>query len=151
MKNNFLSVPYDIFSLKGLTLSAKILLAEIISLSKLEGYCYASNEYLAERLGISYSTAKKSIQLLKKKGYITSKTLNFNERFLYPSQGKIYPTPGAKKDNPPGKKGTGGRSKNSHNNNIYNNKDNINITDRKNDYYMQSKPSYDIEELMKIK
>ena len=150
----FLSVPYNILYLDGLTLSARILLAEILSLSKLEGHCYASNAYLAKRIGISSATVKKSIQQLKKLGFITSKTLNFNERFIYPKRDKICPAPCAKKNHPPGKKGTGGRSKNSHNNNIYNTNYNTNYKESANskkDYYMPREASYDIEELMKIK
>ena len=81
---NYLTIPYNILNLEGLTLSAKVLLAEIISLSKLEGYCFASNEYLAERLDISLATVKNALHSLKKKGYLTSKLLNCNERFIYP-------------------------------------------------------------------
>ncbi len=145
---SFLTIPYSILNLEGLTLSAKVLLAEILSLSKLEGYCYASNAYLAKRVGISHSTAKGSIQLLKKLGYINIKTLNFNERFIYPNQGKICPTPSTKNDLPPGKKCTGGRSIISHNNNInYNN----NYKENRKNAYLRSDKSYDIYELMKIK
>ncbi len=87
---SFLTIPYNILNLKGLTLSAKILLAEILSLSKLEGHCYASNAYLADRLGLSLPTVKNALRQLRKHKYITSERLSFNERFIYPSKDKIY-------------------------------------------------------------
>ena len=150
----FLSVPYNILYLEGLTMSAKILLAEILSLSKLEGHCYASNAYLARRIGISQTTVKESIKVLKKKGYITSKTLNTKERFIYPCQAGIRPDSGAESDRKQDGKRPRNRAKSDHNNNIYNTNYNTNYKERANskrDYYMPREASYDIEELMKIK
>ena len=148
----YLSISYNILALEELTLSAKILFAEIISLSKLEGYCYASNEYLAKRLRISATTVKSALQQLRKKNFITTKTLKFNERFIYPCPDKIRPPVRAKSDRPQGEKRPYPRSESVHNNKRDNIKDNNNYkytTER--DFYLPDEPSYDINELMKIK
>jgi len=150
MKNtNYLSVPYCVLGLNGLSLSAKILLSEIVSLSKRDGYCFASNEYLAKRLGVSASTVKNALSALRKKSFITTRTLNFNERFIYPCLGKICPAPEVKSDRPQGKICPATETKSARNNNRYNNnyKNTYNYTTNK----RVSDASYDLEELMKIK
>ena len=148
----YLTVPYNILNNKELTLSAKILLAEIISLSKPEGYCYASNEYLAKRVGISVTTIKKSLKILKQKGCISSKMINPKERLIYPCQAGIRPLNRAESAPSQGEKRPRIRAKSDHNNNIYNNNYNNNYKRHtKRDFWGQSDASYDIEELMKIK
>ncbi|MBR2108535.1 MAG: helix-turn-helix domain-containing protein [Ruminococcus sp.] len=156
---SFLTIPYNILNLKGLTLSAKILLAEIISLSKLEGYCYASNAYLAKRLGISKRAVCNSLNELRKRQLISSSMKSRNERYIYPVFSKLKEcnicAPSSAKSAPVERKNcTQGSAKSAHNNNIYNNSNNTNYKERANskrDYYMPREPSYDIEELMKIK
>lgn len=68
---NFLIIPYAVVGLEDLSLSSKLLLSEIISLSKKEGFCFASNEYLAENIGFSKRAVAYSINELKKNSYIT--------------------------------------------------------------------------------
>ena len=155
----FLSVPYNILYLEGLTLSARILLAEILSLSKLEGHCYASNAYLAKRIGISKRSVCTALNELRKQHLISSSMKSRNERFIYPVFSKLKECniciPNSA-NSAPGqrKKRTQGSAESAHNNNIYNTNYNTNYKERadsKRDYYMPREASYDIEELMKIK
>ena len=48
----------------------KILYAVITSLSNKEGYCYATNKYLAEKLGVEPNTVSSWITDLKRKEFI---------------------------------------------------------------------------------
>lgn len=59
-------VRYD----KDLTANAKLLYAEITSLTHKTGYCYATNEYFSELYGVSASAIKNWLSQLEKKGYI---------------------------------------------------------------------------------
>lgn len=140
---NFLTVPYNILNLEGLTLSAKVLLAEIISLSKLEGFCYASNSYLANRIGISTTTTSTALCELRKKGYISSKRISQSKREIRVSA--CTKSVLAEHENRPS-----GYTKSVHNNNRYNNIYNINYKENKS-HSRKSEASYDIEELMKIR
>ena len=154
---NFLSINYSIRHFKGLTLSAKVLLAEILSLSKLEGYCFASNEYLSKRIGISKRAVCNSLNELRKQHLISSSMKNRNETFIYPVFSKLKEcnicASRSANSAPAERNLCTSRSANSaHNNNIYNNKYNNNYKEnRKRDFYLPDGPSYDINELMKIK
>ncbi|MFY7938758.1 MAG: helix-turn-helix domain-containing protein [Flavobacterium sp.] len=55
---------------KDISSTQKLLLGLISSLSNLKGYCFASNDYLAELLGISKIRVSQSISDLEKKGYL---------------------------------------------------------------------------------
>lgn len=50
---NFILIPANILSEQSIPASAKLLLGLIISLQSSKGFCYASNAYLAEQLGVS--------------------------------------------------------------------------------------------------
>ena len=50
--------------------NSKLLYGEIILLCHKEGFCYASNEYLAKIFGEDTSTTSKKIKKLEKKKYI---------------------------------------------------------------------------------
>ncbi|MCR5653392.1 MAG: helix-turn-helix domain-containing protein [Ruminococcus sp.] len=149
VNTSFLAIPYDIFNLEGLTLSAKVLLAEIFSLSKLEGYCYASNEYLAERLNVSSKTVKNSLRQLKSCNYITIKLAKGSERSIYPNPSKIFTSAGKNLHTAEGKKGTGSRAKITHNNIIYNTNYNNNYKEHRFNSNTTD-ASYDLAELEKI-
>lgn len=56
-----------------LTFLERLLLIEIMSLSKKEGYCWATNEYFKNLFGVSKQTISKSISSLSKYGYIVLK------------------------------------------------------------------------------
>ena len=55
------------FNLKPLT---KLLYGKLCSLSKKDGYCWASNNYLANYFNVTSKTISSNIKLLKDKGYI---------------------------------------------------------------------------------
>ncbi len=54
--NLYAVIPISILENKDLTPNAKLLYAEVMALSKKSGRCFATNEYLANRLGISPRT-----------------------------------------------------------------------------------------------
>ena len=60
------AVRYD----KNLPANAKLLYAEISSLSDKTGYCYAANQYFCELYGISERTVQGLLRALKSGGYI---------------------------------------------------------------------------------
>ena len=154
----YLTISYNILKLEALTLSAKILLAEIINLSKQEGYCYASNEYLAKRVGISKRAVCNSLNELRKLHLISSSIKSRNERYIYPVFSKlkecnICTQRSAESALAKRKKCTQSSAKNAHNNNIYNNKYNNSYNYKKQNGFNSNstEASYDINELMKIK
>jgi hypothetical protein len=55
---------------KDISSTQKLLLGLISSLSNLKGYCFASNDYLAELLDVSKVRVSQAISDLEKKGYI---------------------------------------------------------------------------------
>ena len=63
-------IPTFILDDRDLNPVDKILYAVIFNLCNERGYCWASNEYLADRLGIGIATVTRSINSLKKKGVI---------------------------------------------------------------------------------
>lgn len=76
-------LPKEILDNPDLTPTEKILLAIIESLDDEEaGGCYASNEYLGEKLGTSGKVASNLIASLKKKGYLTQTKFDGRVRFV---------------------------------------------------------------------
>ena len=63
-------IPAEIWLNKDLSTNEKVLLAEIDSLSGMEG-CFASNQYFADFFGLTKERVRKIISSLKDKGYIT--------------------------------------------------------------------------------
>lgn len=51
---------------RGLSFKARIMLTHIYSLSAKKGYCFASNDFFAKKLGISISTVQRTIRELEK-------------------------------------------------------------------------------------
>ncbi len=146
MKHNYLITPYSLFKISDLKLLSKMILSEIISLSKLKGYCYASNSYFSNLYMITARTVSKAVSELIDNGYITIKVFKNNSRKIKVNYEKLkglnvfLPEMKEKFSYPPEKSST-------YNNN-YNNKYN-------NSYKYNKKPkkrksSYDLAELMKI-
>lgn len=50
---------------RGLSFKARIMLTHIYSLSAKKGYCFASNDFFAKKLGISISTVQRTIRELE--------------------------------------------------------------------------------------
>jgi hypothetical protein len=67
-----LFIPLDLINNKELDWVNKILLSEIISLSKLEKGCYASNKWLSEFIGMETSSLQRRLKFLVGKGYIVT-------------------------------------------------------------------------------
>lgn len=72
-KNLGIFIPLEIVQNDHLDWLNKILLTEIIQLSKLKNGCTASNEYLAKFLQIQKSSIHRRIQFLVENDYITTK------------------------------------------------------------------------------
>ena len=66
----YLAVPYYVLGIEEINLTSKVLLAEIISLSKNSGVCFASNEFLSERIGVTERCIAKQMNELREKEYI---------------------------------------------------------------------------------
>ncbi|BDA80960.1 hypothetical protein LPTSP3_g38900 (plasmid) [Leptospira kobayashii] len=66
-----------------LSMTAKILLAEIESLHRNKG-CFASNSYLAELLGIETNTVAKNLSVLRKKGFLQTVSFDGRKRVMVP-------------------------------------------------------------------
>ena len=68
-------VPAPVRHDKTLRPNAKLLYAEIQALADSCGYCWATNEYLAELFDIAARTVSDLISTLAKRGYITVEVL----------------------------------------------------------------------------
>ena len=63
--NFYAVIPLSILESKLLSANAKLLFAEIVALSKKNGYCFATNRYLAERIGVSERSIRNQLRELK--------------------------------------------------------------------------------------
>lgn len=136
-------VPYSVMYDKDLSDAEVRLYIAISSLANQKGYCFASNNYLANSLGKSVGTIKRSMRHLEEKGFIrrniSKKDDNSSDRKIYISYDEIFEKPdenelppvqkwtegGSKMDGGGSKNEPTPQSKNGPHNNINNN--NINI------------------------
>ena len=81
-------IPKDIYLSKELNWSQKILVIEIDSLDNGEG-CFASNEYLANFLGISSWRVANLLTDLRRKGWIIDKKFDGRKRYMSINPQKI--------------------------------------------------------------
>lgn len=129
--------------LKNKTISSneKILFSLIYSLSKKEGYCFATNNYLANILNFHPKTISKWINNLEKKKIITIEYVKNIKNEI--TERKIFIPYTSKNQYPsPSNSGEGIRSTVEYNNIIYNNihnkesqtvdKSNVNFCDKRN-------------------
>lgn len=152
----FLIIPYSLLNINTLKLTEKIVLCEIISLSKQSGYCYGTNKFISRRTGVSPSKVSQAISKLKRNGFIFAKTVN-SQRRLFVSRDKITSetmsvfnltnsdTPFVDSNNPLS------RYNNPLANFTTNKKNSKKINNKSNMRTYRRDASYDIEELMKIK
>jgi hypothetical protein len=68
---NFITIPYDLLARTDLTASDKNLMGLIHSLSAKEGYCFASNQYLADALGMKLGGVRVCLSNLESKKLIS--------------------------------------------------------------------------------
>jgi len=90
----FTIIPNTILFDSSLNIYARCLYGLILSLSKEKGYCFASNEYLAEKLGAKKRSAVNWILELKEKGFIDVETIRRQgsvERKIF-IRASTYPT-----------------------------------------------------------
>ena len=86
--NYYIIIPASIRSAKDISPTQKLILGEIITLSKNSGTCWASNRYFAEVYDISRRSVITHIQELESKGYvkIRYKTVDqITQRHIEPS------------------------------------------------------------------
>jgi len=76
MATRFITIRVEILHDKNLTMSQKIILAEIEQLAMLDAGCYASNKHFAEMIGSTKSSVSRTISELEKKGYIGTEIIN---------------------------------------------------------------------------
>ena len=79
----YIKVPLAVITDKNLKPSSKVLFSLLIILVQQEGYCFAGNDYLAEKLNTSNRTISRLLKELSDKGYI-------NMEFKHKFQRKIY-------------------------------------------------------------
>lgn len=75
-------IPDYIISYNKLNATARLLMGVIYSLSMKTGECFASNEYLSNKLGFTKRTIFTAISSLKKEDLIKVKNVNDNRRIL---------------------------------------------------------------------
>ena len=74
MEFAYVVMPITVLNDKRLTCFDKVLYSTIFSLTKQEGYCWATNKYLSDLVCESESYVAKSIAKLKKYDYLIVKT-----------------------------------------------------------------------------
>ena len=79
----YIKVPLAVITDKNLKPSTKVLFSILIILVQQEGYCFAGNDYLAEKLNKSNRTISRLLKELSDIGYIK---MEFKHKF----QRKIY-------------------------------------------------------------
>jgi len=88
-------LPYEVMKVKKIPAAAKIHYACLVGLSKKEGYCWATDEQLAEMHEVDISQIKRWNLILEKKGFISRETKNVTYRsddhkMLWKKNRKIY-------------------------------------------------------------
>lgn len=68
---SFIAIPFELLNREDLSCSHKILMGLINSLSAKDGYCYASNQYLGNALGVNPQSVRKWISYLEEKQLIS--------------------------------------------------------------------------------
>lgn len=71
----FAVVPMTIMERRDLNANCKLLYAEITGLTRVSGYCFATDKYIADRLGIKIRAVQRSMVELEKKELIVRDTL----------------------------------------------------------------------------
>lgn len=93
LEKSYLIIPEKVAQDNNLTPLAKILFAKIYSLTKQEGYCWATNKMLALYFNVTERTITSNINKLNKYGYIELKLDNIEfkntKRIIYINYEKI--------------------------------------------------------------
>lgn len=67
---SFIAIPFELLNREDLSCSHKVLMGLIHSLSVKDGFCYASNHYLGQAIGVSSENVRKWLSQLEQKGLI---------------------------------------------------------------------------------
>lgn len=79
MHNQYSIIPASVLLSKELSSTEKLLIGVISNLSNIKGYCFASNHYLGECLGLSKHTVRRVIADLEQKG-VLGRVVKLNNR-----------------------------------------------------------------------
>lgn len=82
-------IPATVLFNKELKPNEKLLYALITSLSNKEGFCYASNKYLGEKLGVDHKTVSRWLGDLRRYNYLIIDIIRNEQQEII--QRKIYP------------------------------------------------------------
>lgn len=88
----FAVVPMEVLERKDLNANAKLLYGEITGLTRRNGYCMATDKYIADRIGLSKKSIQKLMQELAEKDLIrreTTKTAKGTYRRIYLTWRKV--------------------------------------------------------------
>lgn len=77
---SYIIIPQDILEDNELNSTDKLVYGIILSLTRNNGFCWASNQYIADILKITTRTVSTCISKLRKLGYVQS-SKNKNEKF----------------------------------------------------------------------
>jgi len=82
-------IPAPIMCEETITMTQKVIWGRIQGLSVKEGYCYASNKWIGEQIGLSKGTISNNISVLVAMGYLAREIIRndnneIKERRLYP-------------------------------------------------------------------
>lgn len=97
--NYFAVIPAPILFDKNLSERDKILFAHIMTLTRKEGFCYASNRYFEEVMDCTDRTITRSLKSLEDNGYIRREmhyregTKEIENRYIYVSLGMVKNDP----------------------------------------------------------
>ena len=87
-------IPYAVLSDKDLQPNAKLFYGCLVGLAKKEGYCWASNEQLADMFGVKERVVVRWLESLEKKSFIIREVHNLphleNKKFLWKTERKIF-------------------------------------------------------------
>ena len=72
-------IPKEIWHLKDLNITEKIVLSMVNTLSEQDEWCFANNEYFAKLLNLSKGRVSKIINILVKKGYLETNFSYYTE------------------------------------------------------------------------
>ena len=84
----YVIIPIVVKEDERLEAGAKLLYGDILSFSRLNGFCYAKNESLSKKNGVSERTLRRWVSELRKLGYIKIEEIRDKKMVL---SRKIYP------------------------------------------------------------
>lgn len=83
-------IPNNVLSATNIKANAKLLYAKVTSLQSARGYCFATNKYLAEGLGIAPDTVTRLLKELSDAGYLRLEIVKGKDNQIM--ERRIFPT-----------------------------------------------------------